>query len=203
MRIKAIIAGVLATSLIATGVGYAFWSDTTTFTTTATTGEFEVQFTEDYGVNVDGVDANGGYNYNDPDAIGALNPTFTIAGNGKSVGVEIDGLYPGYYTNYYVAVENTGTVPARLDSVVIDPSKVPDSIAGNAQIIVQENNTRLEVKGLLNNNDNTLTPTIDLILDAGETAYITLSFALLPSIEEAQDKKVNFNVDLNWTQFNA
>lgn len=91
---------VLATALM--GTGYAAWTDALTVKSTVSTGEFDMNF-------------NGNGTLEQSDYVVAEQIV-----NKDSATITVSNLYPGAQVDFGINMDNDGTVPAKVASVVVD-----------------------------------------------------------------------------------
>ncbi len=138
------------TLLLVMAVGYALFSENITINGTATAkGDFELttsvvdlseSWAEDYGFLNRGAISSGMVS----------KPSISVSGNVVTSSVEL-GM-PGSFYNFAIKIENTGTIPAKLDSIIDKTRNVPildsslgeNEVYGNDGYIVHqdENNPR-------------------------------------------------------------
>ena len=142
-RKNKILIGCLALLLVM-AVGYALFSETITINGTATAkGDFELttsvvdlseSWAEDYGF----------LNRNAISSGMVSKPSISVSGNVVTSSVEL-GM-PGSFYNFAIKIENTGTIPAKLDSIIDKTNNVPildanlseGEVYGNDIYIVRE-----------------------------------------------------------------
>lgn len=110
--------------LVLMGTAFAWWTQSTTIKNTVNTGNLDVKliniggpgiyFTRPNG-NPDsiGLDINKHYNAN------VVHYNFT---DNYSLDVSIEKLFPGSYVTYIYGVDNTGTVPVKVEDVKLVPN---------------------------------------------------------------------------------
>lgn len=129
---KGIIIGVLAL-VVTMMVGYAIFSDTITINGTATAkGEFQLT-TSVVDLNESWVKDYGFLNRNAVSSGIVNNPSISVSGNVVTTSVEL-GM-PGSFYNFAIKIKNTGTIPAKLSSIVDKTRNVPilDSSLGEGE----------------------------------------------------------------------
>jgi len=112
------------------GAGYAYWTDTLTINNTVSTGELNVEFIEqDFSIwppqlkfpdtlITDGTETN--------------YATATIVQNSpKKTTVKVNNMYPGVWALYDAKFQNTGTIPAVIENVTINPIQTSESLNEN------------------------------------------------------------------------
>lgn len=115
----------LVIALILMGTAFAWWTQSTTISNQINTGELEVKLVNIGGPGIYFTHPNG-----NPDAQGldihedynaeVLNYDFSE--DGYTLDVEINNLFPGSYVTYIYGVDNTGTVPVKVNNVEIIPN---------------------------------------------------------------------------------
>jgi predicted ribosomally synthesized peptide with SipW-like signal peptide len=115
---------VLVAAITLTGAGYAYWSDDVTIGGTVQTGTLETVF------NVD--DTEGDFNFVN-DNINSNNAD--VATGNVSLNTEKDtatiivgNLYPGVKMTKKLVIDNTGSIPVKLDTLIFTPTinSIPD-----------------------------------------------------------------------------
>jgi predicted ribosomally synthesized peptide with SipW-like signal peptide len=94
------------------GIGYAYWTDKLVITGNANTGNLHLIIT---GVQSEDPEntLDPGYGYDAADTI------VVAGGDQKSASITINNAYPGYKTGATVSVQNTGTVPVKVQSITL------------------------------------------------------------------------------------
>lgn len=119
------LAMVLAVMLM--GAGYAYWTETLTISSTVTTGELDVQFVPL--ALLDG-SSTGDYDNKRPFNKDYMDVSLTPADNNHKLICNFTDIYPGAGGYIKFRVENKGTVPAKLTSLVadniVDPANLKD-----------------------------------------------------------------------------
>ncbi|MFZ5352001.1 MAG: SipW-dependent-type signal peptide-containing protein [Bacillota bacterium] len=122
----------LVVAVMLMGAGYAAWTDQLVINNTVETGELNVVFVEQEGSIYP---PQGPY----PiilagDVTGNVNPMncFTEVSidqeNQKLTTVKVENLYPGVMTYYHVKFQNIGTIPAKVDNIVINKLQTSEAL---------------------------------------------------------------------------
>ncbi|MEL1135341.1 SipW-dependent-type signal peptide-containing protein [Desulfitobacterium sp. THU1] len=110
---KGILALTLAASVMLTGAGYAYWTDSLAINNTVSTGEMKVEFIDKgqtgfpFGIAYDNA-GEFAYVASEIDQTDAKTTTITLS-----------NMYPGVVGSYFAVIENKGTIPAVFDNAVV------------------------------------------------------------------------------------
>ncbi|KJS22731.1 MAG: hypothetical protein VR72_04145 [Clostridiaceae bacterium BRH_c20a] len=111
-------------ALMIMGVGYAYWQDTITLTSTVKTGEFDVQWkVADCSVDFEASDEYLGADVAQTTAVAE------VGANPDELAVTISNLFPGATGTIKLYMENYGTVPSRFQDATF--TLVPADGAGS------------------------------------------------------------------------
>lgn len=137
-RNKKLVVLVMVFALAFSGIAYAAWTDTLYINGTAATGNLNAEF----------VAANAA-NDNDPAAydvatltaqIGNLNEAASVDGDSgvnDLLTINIDNAYPGYVATIPYCIQNTGSIPAKLNAISILGASADLQIDGAALPVPQ------------------------------------------------------------------
>ena len=111
-------------ALAGVSAGYAHWTDTLNIQADVTTGDVEIKIAADsnvvsdpdYGIpdhHSDGL-SDRPYSYPDPEGKDVANMVSSISADLKTVTVTFNNAYPKYYGDASIWIENTGTIPVKL-----------------------------------------------------------------------------------------
>jgi len=114
----------LVIALILMGTAFAWWTQSATISNKVNTGELDVKLVNIGGPGIYFTRPNG-----NPDSLGldisddynarVLKYAFP---NDYTLDVEINNMFPGSYVTYIYGVDNTGTVPVKIDNVELIPN---------------------------------------------------------------------------------
>lgn len=117
MRKTKFITLTLFISLMLMGAGYAAWNETVIISNAATTGELKVEFVEACALPLAHATDN---NRNFADEVTAV----AIHGN-KTTRINVSNFYPGAIFLHTTKIKNLGTIPAKIQEVVVDLKDTP------------------------------------------------------------------------------
>lgn len=143
MRSKGLIGvlGSLILALLVLGVAYAHWSETLYITTVVNTGDFCVEFWEDYCINYDEPGENDLKYYGYPDRW-PFDVGETVCEVTKdTVTITLNNVYPCYQTWVRFVIKNCGTIPAKLKDVTVkfeDPHGLKDYVEFGVDIEIRD-----------------------------------------------------------------
>lgn len=120
MKRTRIVTVALLVSFVLLGVGYGLWSTPVTINNTVKTAKFDVVFV---GIPTVTQSAN-------------MNVTANNPGSNK-LNYNFNGIYPGSLATITQSAQNTGTIPVKLNSVVLSPV-VDDKGLDAQRILVHE-----------------------------------------------------------------
>lgn len=192
------------------GGAYALWDDELEIGGTLNTGTFEVEFTNQHrNVKIEGGTAH-------PNLYqGIVTATHGIAGDQKSIWIEMNDLFPAKYSNTKVAwsfrIENVGTTPAVLKHAYVEKLEATDPAVwdhlkakiissyqsgkprpgDSAEVLVEELGTALEA--LMNGQ----------VLDPGDQLRFDESIHFwmdLGAPNEMQGQSAKFRLVMEWEQ---
>ena len=105
---------VLMIALSVLGFAYAYWSETLTIEGTITTGELDVEFTEQYTISCsDYMTCTVSFENGDD-----VEPSSGTTDYSKMT-VMVDNGYPCGWCNVTFTIHNCGTIPAKVDKITI------------------------------------------------------------------------------------
>jgi len=133
----------LAVAIMLMGAGYAIWSDQTFLTTTAKTGNFDMQITAATTRTGDDEFKNEKHNpiWHSYDWTAAG----SVSHNANSATVEFIDLYPGGTVQVDMTTENKGTIPAKLKS--IDVELISESQEGLFNLLRAQTSWKADING--------------------------------------------------------
>lgn len=97
---------ILVMTLSFTGIAFASWTETLTFTGSVTTARLNLRVSTVYGAIEE----------NDPLDVGSVSvtPVGSLGGNVQTISLTVENAYPGYSASVAIRVQNTGDIPARF-----------------------------------------------------------------------------------------
>ena len=114
----------LIIALVLMGTAFAWWTQSTTISNKITTGKLNVELVNIGGPGIYFTRPNG-----NPDVLGLdINKDYKAAvlkyafPDKQTLDIEIANMFPGSYVTYIYGVDNTGTVPIKIDDVQIVPN---------------------------------------------------------------------------------
>jgi len=119
MKRHKILVAALAVAVMLMGAGYAYWTQTITIANTVSTGYLDVQF-----VDTTVSDWDDGYIAHIPDDLVTVVPA--VSTDKQTLSFTVGNFYPGAGAYLNFIVKNTGTVPAKVTSVVGNITENPD-----------------------------------------------------------------------------
>ena len=108
----------LVSSLMLSGVAYASWSLSADVNVNAGTADLDVKIVE-----TNALYSSASVNFGNSDVI--------IGSNGKTVSVNIGGIYPGSVSQFEIIIQNTGTFPISFDQIIQEFDEVIDTNTGD------------------------------------------------------------------------
>jgi len=137
MKKPKLVAWTVVIAIMLMGAGYAAWQETLTINSTVSTGELNMQFVE-HGIypfydNFDNVLLENNYFKVEEFNQDKVNDKVDIA---------VSGMYPGATFLYDLRADNIGTIPATVESVVIDLSKTEQAFNNTLRVsgaVIHEN----------------------------------------------------------------
>ena len=119
MKKAKIIALILVMSLMLTGGAYALWNQNITLTTAADTGVMDVSVMCAQIYSLSTMQAIPGPNWYDGYTDDYMNLSCGITNQTHGIQVTVDHMYPGAKYGINFTIKNTGTVPVKLQDVII------------------------------------------------------------------------------------
>lgn len=108
----------LVLCLVLMGAAFAWWTQSTVIQNTVNTGNLDIKLVDIGGPGIYFTNPN-----NNPDSIGLdirehykVRADYEFVGN-YSLNVNVENLFPGSYITYIYGVDNTGTVPVKVNNV--------------------------------------------------------------------------------------
>lgn len=147
MKKTKLIALTMVVAIMMMGAGYALWSDQLTLDTTVKTGKFDMQITEattrtgDEELKNEEQYADGNKGFHKAD----WTHSKKVGHNETSAWVEFNDLYPGGAVQVDLKMENMGTIPARLKSIVV--SDVTESVPGLYNLLTAQTSWKADIDG--------------------------------------------------------
>lgn len=173
----------LVVAVMLMGAGYAQWTDVLKVENTVTTGDMNVKFIDEFA-----------YEWENPYIDCQIDPS----DNAKTETVTITNMYPGSVAVYEAGLQNFGTLPAKIENVVVDIKDGSHMPLANRMryfagyTIIDENNhirdgwaTWGTDLGTLQANLNQLFVDRNVVLKPGEKLYFDIP-------EEFKDEAVEF-----------
>ena len=127
MKKLGIISLVLLAALGITGVAYGAWTDTLNINSTAQTGYLDVRFGQAVSNDAASVDptgpgawtfSGGDLSWTGPVAATNEASTSVTSLSNLTLHFNVNGAYPGYNSSVGCTIENLGTVPVKIESIV-------------------------------------------------------------------------------------
>ncbi len=205
-RIKHFAILLIVVTLALMGSAYAYWTDMVAVEGTANTGRFEMKITNAYAANLQHLHHISG---------GVRDLT------DKSVTLWISNLYPtsswNTQQNWQLIIKNTGSIPAKLDSVTFErllgDSNVWDQHKTWVHYILHDENYNIvhtKNPGPIPFTKIAVEDQIFSLMDGeaippGWYARYAIGYWLDASLadNESQDKQLKFQLTFNWVQWNA
>jgi hypothetical protein len=149
MKKTKLIALTMVVAIMLMGAGYAIWSDQVFLTTTIKTGEFDIQITDvstrtgDNEIQNEIQYAGGNKGFHKTDWTHANNAK--VGHNKNEAWVELRDLYPGGAVQVDIRMDNMGTLPAKLESIVV--SNIDESVPGLFNLLTVQSSWKADIDG--------------------------------------------------------
>lgn len=214
----------------AMGLSYAWWNETLVIDPTVNTGELKMEFKYPYSDDGPGMKDAKEYEYGS--AIRGdwdVGETTIMVVDPYTTKVTLSNVYPGYQARIKLGIYNTGTIPAKIQSVtltnIVDTDGVLDYVKVGGWVQVQWGPTSYHVFSLasgyppkwgcpLKDFDDVLLSALKSTqtqpLQTGWKVYFasedpeegdSLGFYILDGAPEGAS--LSFDIEFMWTQFNA
>lgn len=205
----------IAIAITLLGTGYAYWTETLTIGNTVSTGYLDVKF----------IDADA-WDYDDSETFSHRSNLViahkTISGDGKSISLTVDNLYPGAGASLDFLVENIGTIPAKIGTVtgtVIKNQDLADALdyyVDTVRLYTNGYGQSYEIEPIQADTVEDLALKLqetldDIILNPGDKLYLYRSqehpgydIIMPESItgDDFENEQLIFNLGLTFTQVN-
>ncbi|MDO6354987.1 SipW-dependent-type signal peptide-containing protein [Caloramator sp. CAR-1] len=179
---------ILAVAVMLMGAGYAYWTDSVTFSNTVKTGQVELAFDKNDSGSLVFQEGNQGV------------ATGSAEVSADSATITVNNLYPGASTSKSLTIVNDSTIPVKLIGLSFIPSKegiVDGELIVNAVVKVGETKVweGSLVNGLNFTNQNVIVP-------AETDVTIDLSISMPTTATASESKTFSFTVSPQFLQFN-
>ncbi len=190
---KLLIIGIVV-ALVLVGGAYAVWTSQVDFSINASSGDLDVEINS---VSIGNVSKYVEFGKN----------SVSISEDKKSANINLENLYPGASASVVLMVENTGTLPVKLEKAIQKTIKVVDTKTNKkmGHDLMKDLNVAYSLnvvngtKRVANGTGQTVygahqTVTIldnsDIVLQPGESVAINMTIELSKSAEEKTENKI-------------
>ena len=112
---------ILVLSTILFGVSYSLWSKTLLIEGSVATGTLEAEFTYWFSNDPPGS--------TDPDYDKDVGSTScTLSPDKQTAYITIENAYPCYHVHFSFTIKNTGTIPWKIQSIMVDGMPMPNNV---------------------------------------------------------------------------
>lgn len=195
----------LAAAMALTGAGYAYWNDSVTIGGTVTTGTLVTVFNK--------ADTEGNFNFvNDNisrNNVHVATAVVSLNAENDTATIKIENLYPGAKINKELVIDNTGSIPVKLDTLTFAPTSnyIPaGAIKISADLNVPGLGT-LRILDALNPDDinQVLAKAKDYDIEKGNKVEIDITIEVPTEVNNntnGESKSLEFTVTPTFLQFN-
>lgn len=187
---------ILAVAVMLMGAGYAYWTDSVTFSNTVKTGQVELAYDT---TNAGSIKV--GPNFNDK-AIATGSVSYSE--DKKTATVELNNLFPGAIGEVTLVVKNLSTIPVKIKEIKLNPISIlnlsKDNFTIGAKVyygdtLTFDNILDLKLKAIV-------IPTIDKVVPANTDVIVKLTYSMPNNVTTGENGSIIFNVTPTFTQFN-
>lgn len=185
---------ILAVAVMLMGAGYAYWTDSVTFSNTVKTGQVELAYDT---TNAGSIKV--GPNFNDK-AIATGSVSYSE--DKKTATVELNNLFPGAIGEVTLVVKNLSTIPVKIKEIKLNPISILNLSKDNFTIGAKVYYGDTLIKTFDNILDLEAIPTIDKVVPANTDVIVKLTYSMPNNVTTGENGSIIFNVTPTFTQFN-
>ncbi|WP_342455806.1 SipW-dependent-type signal peptide-containing protein [Caloramator sp. Dgby_cultured_2] len=185
---------ILAVAVMLMGAGYAYWTDSVTFSNTVKTGQVELAYDT---ANAGSIEVGPNFN-NNAVATGSV----SYSEDKKIATVALNNLFPGAIGEVTLVVKNLSTIPVKIKEIKLNSISISNLSKDNFTIGAKVYYGNELIKTF----DNILAleaiPTIDEVVPANTDVIVKLTYSMPKDVTTGENGSIKFNVTPTFTQFN-